>query len=552
MIGTVVNWTANATDINAGALWYRFSAGSMNGNMQVVKDFSPSNKLDWTTIDSDGLFTIQVDVLNQATGEIASASSSYEMLAIAGQIPVITPTENPLVFIYSAPPCADGAVMRVYFWRPDAKGRIQGTQTRPCNSASTMNFYLAGMEQHTLYQAEHLIFQGDQVNVGPTMGLTTGNVPANIMSLSAASQTVLQAAPASENDWMLLQGPIGLPPFATDLSGNIVWYIPKNLSFLTRPDHGHFFGINNSGPDSSGSVLSIFDLAGRTVQQTNAAAVNMQLASMGKRQIGVFHHEARRLPGGNIATIASVEQILTNVQGPGPIDVIGDMIIIMDPNFNVLWTWDAFDHLDVARTAILGEACGNNGGCSSFLASNGNDWTHSNAVQKTPDGNLLLSVRHQDWVLKLNYENGAGDGHILWHLGKGGDFTMESDDPNPWFSHQHDPNFLSDNSTFELFDNGNTRRSTDQNANSRGQVLIVDEEHRTVKLSLNQDLGVYSSAVGSAQRLSNGNYHFDAGFVGLTAISFELSGTGETQAAIRAGAPEYRTFRMADLYSSLD
>src|SRR4029077_4231684 len=124
--------------------------------------------------------------------------------------------------------------------------------------------------------AEHLIIQGDRVNVGPALGLTTGSVPAAIMSLSAASQPVLQASPVSEPDWMLLQGPLGLPPFATDLSGRNVWYSPHSLSFLTRPDNGHFFGINNSGKDPSGSVLSIFDLAGRTVQQTNAAAVNMQ------------------------------------------------------------------------------------------------------------------------------------------------------------------------------------------------------------------------------------------------------------------------------------
>jgi arylsulfate sulfotransferase len=207
----------------------------------------------------------------------------------------------------------------------------------------------------------------------------------------------------------------------------------------------------------------------------------------------------------------------------------------------------------VTRTAVLGETCSNSGACMShFLAPDGNDWTHANAIQRTPDGNLLLSLRHQDWVLKLDYENGSGDGHILWRLGNAGDFTIESDDPNPWFSHQHDPNVLADNSTFEVFDNGNTRRSTDQSANSRGQVLVVNEENRTVKLSLNQDLGVYSGAVGSAQRLSNGDYHFDAGFVGPSAISFELTATGQTQAAIRAGAPEYRTFRMADLYSSLD
>src|ERR1051326_6668757 len=109
-------------------------------------------------------------------------------------------------------------MMRVYFWRPDAKGRIQATQTRSCNSASTMNFYLAGMEQNTAYQAEHLIFQADLVNVGPVMGLTTGSVPAAITSLSAASQTVLQGPPASVTDWMLLQGPLGLSAISFELT----------------------------------------------------------------------------------------------------------------------------------------------------------------------------------------------------------------------------------------------------------------------------------------------------------------------------------------------
>src|SRR5262249_9519716 len=51
-VGTVMNWTANATDVNAGLLLYRFSTGPVGRNVQIVKDFSPSNTLDWTTIDS--------------------------------------------------------------------------------------------------------------------------------------------------------------------------------------------------------------------------------------------------------------------------------------------------------------------------------------------------------------------------------------------------------------------------------------------------------------------------------------------------------------------
>src|SRR6266705_5052334 len=64
-LGTVIRWRANSNDINAGSLLYRFSAGPAGGSLQVVKDFSSSNELDWTTIDSEGLYVIQLDVLNQ-------------------------------------------------------------------------------------------------------------------------------------------------------------------------------------------------------------------------------------------------------------------------------------------------------------------------------------------------------------------------------------------------------------------------------------------------------------------------------------------------------
>jgi hypothetical protein len=386
------------------------------------------------------------------------------------------------------------------------------------------------------------------------MQLMTGTVPAAIANLAAAHQKVLQSSITSEPDWILLQGPLNVPAFATDLDGHIIWYYPETLTFLTRPDTGgRFFGIKNTNSNPSGSILRIVDLAGNTIQETNAAAVNAQLAALGKRQIGVFHHEARRLANGYIATLGTVEQMLTDVQGPGAIDVIGDMIVILDSNLQVVWTWDTFDYLDVRRTAVLGETCQNSNACMShFLASDGNDWTHANSVQQTPDGNLIISLRHQDWVVKVDYQNGLGDGHIHWRLGNAGDFILQSNDPHPWFSHQHDANFLPDNVTLELFDNGNTRKAVDPTANSRGQVLLVDEEALTVKLILNQDLGVYSGAVGSAQRLSNGNYHFDAGFLDGRSISFELTNTGTTERAIQAGAPEYRTFRMSDLYMGLN
>ena len=266
--------------------------------------------------------------------------------------------------------------------------------------------------------------------------------------------------------------------------------------------------------------------------------------------ITAFHHEARRLADGTILVLGAVEQVLSDVQGPGPVDILGDMIIVLDPNLQLVWAWDAFDHLDVARMATLNDMC-LPGDCPSlFLSTTANDWLHGNCVQQTPDGDLLYSSRSQDWVIKIDYQNGAGTGGVVWKLGQGGDFTIDSSDPNPWFSHQHDPQVLPDGKTIMLFDNGNGRNVADPNANSRGQMIRLDEQSRTATLVLNADLGQYSFALGAAQKLPNGDFHFDIGYLpDGTSYSVEVDPSGNTVYALHVAAPMYRSFRMRDLYT---
>ncbi len=194
--------------------------------------------------------------------------------------------------------------------------------------------------------------------------------------------------------------------------------------------------------------------------ETNAARVSEQLVALGRRPINAFHHEARPLPGGGILVLADNEEILTNVQGPGPVDVIGDEILVLDENLQLVWAWDAFEHLDTSRMAVLGETCPSGAGCAPYyLAPTANDWLHGNSVQLTPDGQILYSSRHQDWLVEIRYDNGLGDGSVLWRLGKDGDFQYTSSDPYPWFSHQHDASFqmTPDGLRLLVFDDGNTR-----------------------------------------------------------------------------------------------
>jgi hypothetical protein len=221
----------------------------------------------------------------------------------------------------------------------------------------------------------------------------------------------------------------------------------------------------------------------------------------------------------------------------------------MDRDLKVVWAWDAFDHLDVTRKATLGDMC-SAGNCPPlYLAPDANDWLHGNSVQQTPDGNLLYSARSQDLAIKIEYNNGEGSGRVLWRLGKDGDFQFNSTDPYPWFSHQHDVQCLEDNSTIILFDNGNVRRAEDSSANSRGQVIRIDEQNRVADLIFSVDLGLYSFALGSAQRLPNGDYHFNVGFLqDGTSVSMEVDPSGNTAYALQADAPAYRSFRMRDIY----
>ena len=550
-VGTVVTFTASVANANAGTLWYRFRAHGYDQDSHTIKDYGPENTQDWTESDHEGPFEIDVDVRNLSTGEVATSAAYFTLVAVVtGSQPVITPTVHPMVYLYSATGCPVGSRMRVRFTSPE--GVAQYTPFLKCKRYTSMNFYLAGMRGSATYSVTNFVDNGSSVLQGPVISLTT---PASRTDLLA--NTVGQAATASSPDGILFQAAIQTNPVATDLNGNLLWYYPNSdVTLLTRSAAGgYFFGILEAATgDQSRQVVREVDLTGMTVRATNAARINEQLKALGKRSIGAFHHEARLLPDGKILVLASVEQILTNVQGAGAVDVLGDMILVLDSNMQLVWAWDAFDNLDVTRQATLADKC-TAGECPPvFLSSNApsvNDWTHGNAVQQTPDGNLLYSARAQDFIYKIDYENGAGSGTVLWRLGNGGDFQIQSTAVSPWFSHQHDPQFLANGSTIVLLDNSNVRNLADSTANSRGQVLQLDQQAMTANLVLNADLGAFGVALGAAQHLPNGNYLFESSYRPGAASTYiaEVSPSGATVYSITASAPEFRSFRMPTLYN---
>ena len=548
-IGTTFFLSARAAD-STGVVWYRYRVRNPGeAAFRTVRDYSATAEFEFAPTQTEGTYEIEVSALDRETGEIASQTQQVEVIPRTdGVNPIISGTRHPLVFLFSAPPCPAGSSTHVRFEAPD--GFVQATPATLCDGIQNLNVYLAGLRPSTQYLARQFVWTAEgETTAGPVLTLTSGELPLSPFP----TRPILK--PSGVDQAILLQGRVNDHTIATDLDGNVVWYYPQPVRYLTRPEPGG--RIVTIFDDASGGdtdqILRVIDLSGAVIVETNAGAINDQLERLGRRRITSFHHEARILPDGRIMVLAANEQLMTDVQGPGEVDVIGEMILVLNHDLEVEWVWDAFDHLDPRRVALLRQTCGSGtGGCPVLrLAARGNDWLHANSLQLTPDGHILMSIRHQDWVIKIDFANGLGSGNVIWRLGKDGDFTFLSDDPWPWFSHQHDANILPDSPTRMLvFDNGNVRFSQNSSAQSRGQVLRIDEENRTVTFDLNVNLGAYPLALGSAQLLSNGNYHFNLGWMpNARGQALEYDASGQLVTQVESETQLYRTFRMRNLYT---
>jgi hypothetical protein len=431
------------------------------------------------------------------------------------------------------------------------------TPAKACDGERSVNFWIAGLEAESEYTVRHEVRGEDDalLDQGPDLRFTTGAIPASIPaaeSLRRDRGRVDESRPVLLESLMMVSGArqIGSPT-AYNLDGKPIWYYdPTSLPTLTnmfRPLPGGSMLVQLPiGPAGrTVSTLREIDLAGNLVTETNVEAVNRQLAALGYPPLTQFHHDALRLPGGRTLALGKSVRDVPGESPDAPARrVDGDVLVLLDAGYQVLWVWDSFAKLDLNRKATLGD-----------LSSPGvEDWTHSNAIEYLADGNLLLSMRSQDWVIKIDFQDGAGSGDVIWRFGKGGDFQLASSNDSDWFSHQHDPHF--DGQSLWLFDNGNGRNLDPANLqSSRGQVYVIDESALTARLRLSADLGTYSSFLGSAARLPNGNYHFLSGAVYLDNQilnqSVEVSPSGGVDPIryiLQVRSQAYRSFRLADLY----
>jgi arylsulfate sulfotransferase len=581
-VGTVIGLSVIGKDEGepekyASLLRYRLSATDESGRFHIIRDFSRQSEFTWTPELYDYEARVKVTVLNTKTKQSGETEVPFRISPrVAGQSPVVAHTAHPLIALFSFPACPEGSQFRVAFQR-QGEALTRRTGLSPCRASHTSNLYVAGMRPDSEYALRAEVISGDNVKTGLPVSFRTGMVDKTFGRFNVA---VAPDERASKSESLVLFTSPSRPTMAsmaTDLEGNVVWYLPALDRHATRMLSGGRFLTFSAATNGRTPSNSEVDLLGHTLRETDIVRVAEQLEEFkiksickanGQQCASGFHHEAIELPNGHIIAVGTLERVIPDgAQGSeDPVNIAGTLLFDLDRDLQVKWVWNSFDHLDVKRASLADGHCRGPVGslpCAPVvLTAAANDWLHGNAVSYSRnDRNLTLSLPDQDWVIKIDYDDGKGSGKVLWKLGQDGDFKAETEDPKPWFSHQHDAAFEPPGSNMlVLLDNGLRRvvkgkdKEKDKEPNTRGQVWRLDEKTRTATLVTNADLGAYSPNVGSAQRLSNGNYHFTTGAVRkdnlVRSRSVEVTPDGKIVYLLETpGNSTYRSNRVVDLYT---
>jgi arylsulfate sulfotransferase len=528
------------------------------------------------TIDNGGNFTAPAGASTTVT---VTATSNTDMTKSASAtVDVVAPgtiaaTNNPQVALYTVSPAGAGNVS-VQFGVDTSYGLTTWTQPVP-GSGGAVSLYVAGMQASTQYHMRGVVQFSDGATFNDAdQTFTTGPLPSGVLpTITATTTTGMTPQPGVELIDSVSFGSGGANAFVTDLAGNVLWLLRTSITSAPNPvkllSNGHFL-INFSGqPDGVNSIMEEVDLGNNVIWQMTAAQLNTALSTATCTGCNITiigtHHDFVSLPNGHLIVLASTQQTLsdsTTATGDVVID-LGDMENVGGNNPNhtpqPVWIWNEFDFLDTNRRPYMYP-----------------DWTHSNALLYTSDGNLIVSMRHQNWLVKFNYSNGTGDGSILWHLGYQGDFALLDSSGSPdntstdWFFAQHGPSFTTTNTTgsfsMTLFDNGDDRGVTTVVGGTCGvtgqpdcystvPLLNLDETAMTATLAANPTTPDYSFFGGNAETLANGNVEFAecaaVGLAGNEGKIFEVPQSTPTQPAWEMdlnGQDVYRGFRIPSLY----
>ncbi|HUA91079.1 MAG TPA: aryl-sulfate sulfotransferase [Terracidiphilus sp.] len=533
------------------------------------------------TVSTTGSYTAPASIAQSENVTVTAAlTSSAQQNYATAVVSIIAPAQVTCPFELANPQVAQYALylpapgkMDVRFGTTTNYG-LDTWQVRTSSAnGGNVQTYVAGMQGQTLYhmQAQVTLDNGATYNDADHTCMTDAPPTTSAVQVTTASGPTPQ--PGIEM-WNTILPAGDSQAFATDLQGNVIWTYTYShtaadlIQGIQLLPNGNFLMVISylsslTSAQSSGVINEIreIDLAGNTVSNLTMDELNQKLAAGNFRdaegnvyQLGSFHHAVLPLPNGHLVLLATYTRSFTNLSGEaGPTSVIGDALVDVDQNFKPDWVWNTFDHLDINRRPM-----------------NFPDWTHSNGMlYSSDDHNLLLSMRHQNWIIKINFLDGTGSGNVMWRLGEGGDFKLvNATDPTDWFYAQHGMSYFTPNTTgvfrIGLMDNGNDRifptgqvlclpyKPTTAQCYSTMPVLEINETNMTATMITHYvpPPSDYSFFGGNAELLSNGNMevNFCATLRGGIVQELDPNAQEVVWQGFTPAADQFHVYRLPSLY----
>jgi hypothetical protein len=305
---------------------------------------------------------------------------------------------------------------------------------------------------------------------GPVLSFTTGSLPADLPKFSVSG------VDPSPGYVTFAAGNYGI---AIDNTGRVVWYhrFPNGpgLNFQPQPNGRYTARPPTANAGEVAKWVEIDPLGHVTRTLACAEGLPPRLHDLLAESNGSYWLMCDR--------IQTVD--LSSSGGPSQARVMGTSVQHISASGELLFDWSPFDHIEVDLRDVDG----------SDRIANPINWTHGNAFDLDSDGNLLLSLRNLNEIMKVNTRTGA----VMWRMGGSRNQFDFVNIPLPAFARQHGLRSTG-SGRLQLLDNLGDPRG------SRAERYEYDEKMRTVRqiASVASSAGVIALIGGTTQSLPGG------------------------------------------------
>ena len=282
---------------------------------------------------------------------------------------------------------------------------------------------------------------------------------------------------------------------AYDVNGDVRWYLNESFTWdIKRLNNGNILLSSNRliNPPYYMTGLMEMDLLGKVYYEYTLP--------------GGYHHDVFELENGNFIVASD------NFEN----GTVEDYIVEMDRK-----TGEIVKTIDL--TKILPQDEGRNVNATDY------DWFHNNSVwYDAATNSLTLSGRHQDAVVNLDYSTNE----INWIVGSKEGWSKEMQkyffepDENTEFQWSQHAAMILPNGNLFVFDNGNNRSKTAENAvsaennYSRGVIYQLDKEnkmiHQVWQYGKERGREFYSPYISDVDYFNDGHYLIHSGGISKT------------------------------------